>query len=76
MECQESERLAEQVWCRLSGRVHDLRALPRGGGVLLRAHRRSHQAKFLTQDLAVVSTYIPLLTNEIKALCRCGRRPN
>jgi hypothetical protein len=76
MEQHEANKLAEQVRCQLTGRVHDLRLLLRDGGLVLQGHCRSHHAKQLAQHLVVASTNVPLLANEIEVLFRCGARPD
>ena len=73
MERHEADKLAEQVRCLLAGRVHDLRLLPRDGGLVLKGHCRSRHAKQLAQHLVMASTHVPLLANEIEILCGFGR---
>jgi hypothetical protein len=75
MERHEADKLAEQVRCQLVGRVHDLRLLPRDGGLVLQGQCRSRYAKQLAQHLVVASTHVPLLANEIEVLCRCDTGP-
>jgi hypothetical protein len=70
MERHEVDKLAEQVRCRLAGRVHDFRLFLRDNGLILQGHCHTYHAKQLAQHLVVASTYVPLLVNEIEVSCR------
>jgi hypothetical protein len=58
--------LEAQVRQRLRGRVHDLRLLVTGKGLVLRGRTRSYYVKQLAQHAVMGATALPIAANEIE----------
>jgi osmotically-inducible protein OsmY len=55
-----------QIRSRLGGQVSDLRAVVRGDGLALQGRSRTHHAKQLAQHVAMETTELPIVANEIR----------
>jgi hypothetical protein len=62
----EAARLEALVQARLSGRVRDLRIQVRNHGLILQGQTRTYYAKQLAQHLAMTTSDLPILANEIE----------
>jgi hypothetical protein len=62
------DRLFTHIQSQLTGRVWDLRLLPRDDGLVLQGRAHSYYAKQLAQQLVMGATECPLLANEIEVL--------
>ena len=63
---EEINRIENSLQCHLSGRVHDLRLVPRGDGLVLRGRAHTYYARQLAQQSVLAATQRPLLANEIE----------
>lgn len=54
------------VQCRLGGRIHDLRLVVTGEGLILRGHAHTYYAKQLAQHAVTEMTGLPIVANEIE----------
>jgi hypothetical protein len=51
---------------RLGGQVTDLRMVPRNDGLALQGYSQTHHAKQLAQHVAMATTELPIVANEIQ----------
>ena len=62
----EVARLEGEMRRQLAGRIGNLRLAVHGGGFILQGFARSHYAKQIAQHLAMESSRLTLLANEIQ----------
>ena len=62
------DRLLAHVQSQLTGRVWDLRLLPRDDGLVLQGRAHSYYAKQLAQQIVMKAAGLPLLANDIEVL--------
>ncbi len=58
--------IEEHVRCQLSGRVRDFQVVLHNGGLILRGHAHSPQARQLAQHAVEDITSLPVTANEIE----------